>query len=242
MPPKPLSPGLLETFMVRCELKKDEVLEQKKAFDLLDLHGTGNMSMRELTEFNAKFHIGFSKKQLAEQFREMDRDGRGGITFADYLRVYVKGTYGREVHLGLEHPETAVHDLQHTPRSRPPSAPPGGHALKPIREAGVLPELGEFDGVDMKLSCKGTIGGYVRAARRLLNGEGAAEAEGSPRSSPPQRMRLSALGEAINAALTVAVRLEAEGAARVARVRTSYPDMPNGRGCAQVVVELDKLP
>merc|ERR1712187_656386 len=39
---------------------------------------------------------------LKRQIKQMDVDGSGAVEFVEYLKVYVKGTYGREVHIGLE--------------------------------------------------------------------------------------------------------------------------------------------
>jgi len=249
----PLSAGLLETYMSRFELKKDEILQQKEAFDVLDPKDTGKIKMEALQTFNSSFlaATAFSEAELSKHFRETDADGNFGITFLEYLKVYVKGTYGREVHLGLEHVEEAVRDLQasdlqRTPRSRAPSVDKeakdrGLPAIKEdrvmenqppkrIEEAVSLPDIG---GVDMKLSRKNTAGAYIRSARLFLKG-----GEGK---APVSALRISALGEAINSAIAVAVKMEEEGLGRITKVSTAYPDMPNGRGCAQICVDVERV-
>mmetsp|Transcript_25255 Transcript_25255/g.58850 ORF Transcript_25255/g.58850 Transcript_25255/m.58850 type:complete len:147 (-) Transcript_25255:80-520(-) len=94
-----LSPGLLEHYMSFFELSKEQVLEQKAAFDVLDANGDGDITFQELTAVNAKYAEGFSEKELQEQFSELDVDGSGHVTFQEFLAVYVKGEFGREVPL-----------------------------------------------------------------------------------------------------------------------------------------------
>ncbi|CAE7751894.1 unnamed protein product [Symbiodinium sp. CCMP2456] len=70
-----LSPGLLEAYMARYELSKDQVLEQKEAFDLLDIDGNGKVTYQEVKEMNAKLGQPMSEQELSEQFTTLDVDG-----------------------------------------------------------------------------------------------------------------------------------------------------------------------
>lgn len=226
--------------MERFELHKEEILEQKAAFDILDANHSGLITLEELRKFNSKFNGGFTEKELQEQFKEMHRDGNGGISFLEYLKVYVKGEFGREVHIGLEHLETAPKDLVVTPRSAARSR--GGSAemchtfsgLAPIREQSnsKVPEDRPDGVVDMRLSARNTVGYYVRAARLFLRG-----GEGK---EPVPGLRVLALGEVINTAAALAVRVESEGLGRITSVQTAYPDMPNGRGCPQITIDIER--
>merc|ERR1719282_1801524 len=53
-------------------------------------------------------------------------------------------------------------------------------------------------------------------------------------------MKISGLGEAINAAVAAATLAEHEGIAKITKVETQYPDMPSGRGCAQILIHLER--
>jgi hypothetical protein len=111
--PRGLSDGLLETYMTRCGLTSEQVLEEKKAFDLLDQDDAGRITMRNLRDYNAKFKAGFTESELQEQFKALQTDGdeTRSVTFLDFLKVYVKGEFGREVHIGLDQIEADVKDL-----------------------------------------------------------------------------------------------------------------------------------
>merc|ERR1712107_629534 len=89
-------------YVERFKIKKEEILEQKAAFDALDIDKSGGISLAEIVQFNAKFKGGFSEDDLKSQFKELDVDGNGLVTFVEYLKVFVKGTYGREVNIGLD--------------------------------------------------------------------------------------------------------------------------------------------
>jgi len=229
-----LSPGLLETYMTRFELKKEDIMEEKAAFDQLDINGSGHITMDELKAYNSKFKAGFSDKDLLKHFKEMDADGNGGISFLEFLKVYVKGVHGREVHIGLEHIEAAVKDLQVTPRSSIRSRGFSGDdsicGLETIKEANSSPNLSGV--LDFRVSRKNTVGFYIRSAKSFLRGT-----DGKP---PVEALRVSALGDAINAAVAVAAAVEAEGLARIARVQTAYPDMPSGRGSPQIFIDVER--
>merc|ERR1719191_2414663 len=91
--------------------------------------------------------------------------------------------------------------------------------------------------MEMKVSMKKGVGFYVRAASSFLKGVDAREAsegqEAVEAKAPVDELKISGLGEAINAAVTAATRAEADGLGTITKVETAYPDMTSGRGCAQ---------
>lgn len=109
----------------------------------------------------------------------------------------------------------------------------GDQVAKALKEIGMCDEAGD-GGVTMKLSAKNSVGFYARAAATFLKG-----AEGK---EPVDNLSISALGNTINAAVEVATRVEKDGLGRIARVRTDYPGMPGGSGCAQIVIDVERTP
>eukprot|EP00403_Amphidinium_massartii_P032937 CAMPEP_0178440088 /NCGR_PEP_ID=MMETSP0689_2-20121128/36550_1 /TAXON_ID=160604 /ORGANISM="Amphidinium massartii, Strain CS-259" /LENGTH=108 /DNA_ID=CAMNT_0020062755 /DNA_START=86 /DNA_END=412 /DNA_ORIENTATION=- len=78
---------------------------------------------------------------------------------------------------------------------------------------------------------------YSRAAATFLRG--------TTDKPPVTQLQISALGNAIGSAVTVATRLEKDGLANIEKVQTSYPDMPAGvkaHGCAQILIEVKGCP
>ncbi|CAK0789095.1 unnamed protein product [Prorocentrum cordatum] len=97
----------------RFKLEKEKILEQKEAFDFLDQDHQGRITLENLRTFNAKFQNGYTDAQLREEFKALHADGDDtrSVTFLDFLRVYVRGEHGRDVHLGLAEVEGDVKDL-----------------------------------------------------------------------------------------------------------------------------------
>eukprot|EP00445_Apocalathium_hangoei_P001182 CAMPEP_0203859150 /NCGR_PEP_ID=MMETSP0359-20131031/11676_1 /ASSEMBLY_ACC=CAM_ASM_000338 /TAXON_ID=268821 /ORGANISM="Scrippsiella Hangoei, Strain SHTV-5" /LENGTH=235 /DNA_ID=CAMNT_0050776009 /DNA_START=132 /DNA_END=839 /DNA_ORIENTATION=- len=232
--------------MERFELKKEEILAQQEAFNVLDTDGSGMITMDDLRAFNEQFHAGFTAQELEDQFSEIDLDGNGGISFLEYLKVYVKGEYGREVHIGLEHIESAT-PLVSPRRSNLMSmkcrdrtgSQSNLAAIVEVRSSGDL--LGEAsekseaspDRLEMKLSGKRSIGFNIRAAALFLRGT-----EDKP--SVPS-LRISALGGVIAAAAAVAASVESEGLGRIVKVQTAYLERPSGRACPQIFIDIDRV-
>jgi len=79
---------------------------------------------------------------------------------------------------------------------------------------------------------------YIKSAQAFLKGVPAED--GKPAKAPVEEMKISGLGEAINAAVSSAVRAEAEGLATITKIETLYPEMTGGRGCAQIMLTLKK--
>eukprot|EP00929_Paragymnodinium_shiwhaense_P016190 TRINITY_DN1243_c0_g2_i1.p2 TRINITY_DN1243_c0_g2~~TRINITY_DN1243_c0_g2_i1.p2 ORF type:complete len:104 (-),score=45.20 TRINITY_DN1243_c0_g2_i1:131-442(-) len=98
--------------------------------------------------------------------------------------------------------------------------------------------------MEMKCTMKKPVGFYIKSAQAFLKGVDAVEAtddkEAKEAKPPVEEMKISGLGEAINAAVSAAVRAEAEGLATITKVETLYPEMTSGRGCAQIVLTLKK--
>mmetsp|Transcript_17565 Transcript_17565/g.55018 ORF Transcript_17565/g.55018 Transcript_17565/m.55018 type:complete len:246 (-) Transcript_17565:84-821(-) len=243
MPGHELSPGLLETYMSRFELTKEQVLEQKAAFDVLDTNSNGVITFEELKEANAKYSEGFSEKELQEQFSELDVDHSGHVTLQEFLAVYVKGEFGREVPIVHVREDTEnmiqrieVDDLQKKVRRKVPRFAERRRVQSNL-EAIVDEELIERldPSTEMRLSTKNSARFYSRAAILFLRG-----AEGK---KPVDSLRIKALGETINMAAVVAARVESEGLGRVVKVQTDYPEMqPSGRGCAQMSIDVIRVP
>mmetsp|Transcript_1164 Transcript_1164/g.2584 ORF Transcript_1164/g.2584 Transcript_1164/m.2584 type:complete len:244 (-) Transcript_1164:131-862(-) len=230
-----LSAGLMETYMERFELSKEEIMAQKDAFDLIDVDKSGMITLAELKKFNETFHAGFSDKEIQDQFAELDIDGNGGITFLEYLKVYVKGEYGREVHIGLDHIEKIEPPVMTRYLSKGLDRQGSDLSLEPIKEAvschNLLAQAEDAEMLIMKLSAKRSLGFHVNAVRRFLQGT-------EDKAAVPS-LRLSALGDVVSDAATVAVRMQTEGLAEIVKIQTLYPDMPNGRGCPQIIVDLE---
>uniref|UniRef100_A0A6T9GQY7 DNA/RNA-binding protein Alba-like domain-containing protein n=1 Tax=Alexandrium catenella TaxID=2925 RepID=A0A6T9GQY7_ALECA len=98
--------------------------------------------------------------------------------------------------------------------------------------------------MEMKVSMKKGVGFYIRAAASFLKGVEAREAaegkEAVEAKAPVEELKISGLGEAINTAVTAATRAEADGLGTITKVETAYPDMSNGRGCAQIFITLKR--
>lgn len=99
--------------------------------------------------------------------------------------------------------------------------------------------------VDMKVTMKKGASFYVRAATTFLKGaEGREASEGKealPALKPVDELKVSGLGEAVNVAVTVASRAEADGLAKIVKIKTRYPEMTSGRGCGQIMIHLKRI-
>merc|ERR1719284_1444419 len=98
--------------------------------------------------------------------------------------------------------------------------------------------------MEMKVSMKKGIGFYMRAATSFLKGIDAKPAEGDKPAIEAKpavdELKISGLGEAINCAVSVATKVEADGLATVTKIETNYPEMTSGRGCAQITITVKK--
>eukprot|EP00419_Tripos_fusus_P023031 CAMPEP_0172723914 /NCGR_PEP_ID=MMETSP1074-20121228/84806_1 /TAXON_ID=2916 /ORGANISM="Ceratium fusus, Strain PA161109" /LENGTH=99 /DNA_ID=CAMNT_0013550255 /DNA_START=106 /DNA_END=405 /DNA_ORIENTATION=- len=98
--------------------------------------------------------------------------------------------------------------------------------------------------MEMKVSMKKGVGFYVRAAGSFLKGVDAREAsegqEAVEAKPPVDELKISGLGEAIVAAVIAATRAEADGLGTITKVETQYPEMTNGRSCAQILITMNR--
>lgn len=84
--------------------------------------------------------------------------------------------------------------------------------------------------MEMKITAQKTVGFYTKAAATFLRG--------TTDKPPVPELQVSALGNAIPAAITVVTRMEKE-LGIVSQVQTKYVDMDTGKGtagCPQLVV------
>ncbi len=104
--------------------------------------------------------------------------------------------------------------------------------------------MGGDEVIEMKVTTKKPIGFYVRAAASFLKGVEARPAadgkEAVEAKASVNEIKISGLGEAINTAVAAATRAEADGVGVISKVETHYPDMPNERGCAQIVITVKR--
>lgn len=118
-------------------------------------------------------------------------------------------------------------------------APPAKKSDPPLDSA---PE----GALEMKVTAKAkTVALYTRTALGFLRGlEAKAAEEGTEAreaKAPVDALRISALGDAINVAVAVASRVQADGVGEICRVQTSYPSMDSsGRGCAQMLIDIKR--
>lgn len=93
---------------------------------------------------------------------------------------------------------------------------------------------------EMKVTAKKGAGLYIRSAERMLQGHFEAK-EGETAPGPVQHLRLTALGNAIDIAVSVAVKVESSGLASIRRVQTSYLNLEEGIAVPQIFIDLEKL-
>jgi len=97
--------------------------------------------------------------------------------------------------------------------------------------------------VDMRVSAKKGVGFYTRAAASFLTGMEAKEAVGDKPAlsakAPVNKIKISGLGDAINTAVAVAVKAEADGIGLIKSVKTNYKDMGKS-STAQVTILMDR--
>mmetsp|Transcript_35777 Transcript_35777/g.82103 ORF Transcript_35777/g.82103 Transcript_35777/m.82103 type:complete len:227 (-) Transcript_35777:20-700(-) len=218
-----LSAGLLETYMKTYELHKQEVLDQKAAFDLLDSDKSESITFQELKAMNDKFERCFSEQELKEQFKELDIDGNGKVSFPEFLQVYVKGTYGRDVALhtveSTHYPDDLTLEALNRSSSRKPTLTP-----LPESDAGTI---------DMKISKKNSSRFYCRLATKFF--------QGSEERAPVDLLRIRALGEAIALGVSVANELEKSGEGSIVKLQTDYPTMERAGGCAMICIDVRRV-
>lgn len=101
------------------------------------------------------------------------------------------------------------------------------------KELGLAGVPGEME---MKVTTKKSVGFYVRSAKSFLTGF---EDKDGNKKEAVCVLRISGLGESINAAVAAAVEVEAASLGTIKKVETAYPDM-DGRGCARIAITIYK--
>eukprot|EP00434_Breviolum_minutum_P028777 symbB.v1.2.025454.t1/scaffold2470.1/size78466/2 len=162
-----------------------------------------------------------SDEELSEEFLSLDVDGNNIITFPEFLKVFVKGEFGRDVLLpSVVHDTVQVDDLIEPSRPRMTSS-----TLDPIDESKMV----------MKLSQQKSASYYIRVAKQMLTG--------SQDKAAYDFLELHALGYAISHATAVSATLEAEGVAKVQSIRTGLQEVPqSSRHCPILMIKLSKAP
>jgi len=92
---------------------------------------------------------------------------------------------------------------------------------------------------EMKIMAKKGAGPYIRYAEGMLKGEAK---EGEAKIDPVHHLRITALGNAIDVAATVAVSVKSSGLAGISRIQTSYLTMEGERAGSvpQIFIDLEK--
>jgi hypothetical protein len=97
--------------------------------------------------------------------------------------------------------------------------------------------------VDLKVSAKKGTGFYIRAATAFLKGLEAKEAVGDKPAleakAPVNKIKISGLGEAINTAVAVAVRVQGDGVGTIKSIQTKHLDMGSG-SAPQITIAMEK--
>jgi len=98
---------------------------------------------------------------------------------------------------------------------------------------------------EMKVTMQKGSGVYVNAACSFLRGVEAKPAQDGKEASEAkpavQHLRISALGDAINVAVSAASKAVSENLGTIVNIQTAYPNMDDsGRGVGQIVIDLKK--
>jgi hypothetical protein len=93
--------------------------------------------------------------------------------------------------------------------------------------------------MELMLSQKRGSNFYVRAATSFLKGVEATEDKAA--KEPVDTIRLTALGNSIGAACTVAAKVESDGIGKITSLKTAYPEMQSGRGCGQIIIDIARV-
>lgn len=101
--------------------------------------------------------------------------------------------------------------------------------------------------MEMKVSMKKSAHFYVRAATSFLTGLAAKPAEGEKEAVDAKdavdHLRISGLGQSINAAISAATAVETAGLGTITRIQTAYPLLEGESGsstCAQIVIDVKR--
>jgi hypothetical protein len=117
-----------------------------------------------------------------------------------------------------------------------PLPPKGSTVAPPLKPAAA-------GATEIKVTAKRSAVFYSRAVSSFLKGVEARPAEGDKEAveakAPVDALRVSGLGDSINAAVAAAAQAEAEGLGTITCVQTAYPEMTDsGRGCSQIIIDI----
>ncbi len=75
------------------ELCRDDVSQLKKVHKDFDLHGSGYLTIDEVTNMIAKLKISVDRKYVHPFFKILDYKNNGGISYEDFETYIVKNPY-----------------------------------------------------------------------------------------------------------------------------------------------------
>lgn len=116
----------------------------------------------------------------------------------------------------------------------------GGGASLELLEGKLLPGI-EFlanNPTEVKVTNKKGVGFYIGAAKSFLTGVEAKE--DSPARPAEDVITVTALGEAINVAVSVVAAIEKDKVGKITKIETLYPEVPGGYGVPGIKIKVEK--
>lgn len=197
----------------------------EKFFDLVDLDASGFVELKEAVKVTKALggHVkgDLSKDEIAylEEFTKKeiieagDTNDDGKLSKEEWV-TWLKGT--------IEEGHSIADEITYI--------------------EGQMKQFVRVAGMQMRVSNKKGVGFYIRAATSFLQGVPAQEAtegkEAVEAKDPVAKLKISGLGDAINVAVATAAAVVKENLGTIHHIRTRYPDMPSGRGCAQITITI----
>lgn len=91
--------------------------------------------------------------------------------------------------------------------------------------------------LEMKVTTNKSPGFYAKSAISFFTGT---EDKDGKKKEPVSQLKISGLGNSINAAVTAALAAESGGHAKITNIETTYPEMENNqRPCARILISLE---
>eukprot|EP00746_Dinoflagellata_sp_MGD_P166658 gnl/MRDRNA2_/MRDRNA2_96708_c0_seq1.p1 gnl/MRDRNA2_/MRDRNA2_96708_c0~~gnl/MRDRNA2_/MRDRNA2_96708_c0_seq1.p1 ORF type:complete len:406 (-),score=101.88 gnl/MRDRNA2_/MRDRNA2_96708_c0_seq1:11-1183(-) len=94
-------------------------------------------------------------------------------------------------------------------------------------------EVEDEDAVEIKVTMKQNVRFYKRAAATFL--------KGTETKKAVKRMRVQALGKAVDAAVSVAAHVEKDGLGVITKIQTAYPEMTQNVFCCQILIDINAI-